>query len=156
MREAMSDERPLEDRRITDIKEKFGRVLADVDLLIVPRFTVEDATEGSDVPPALHGLSKEQVEVVRDFMARGKPVLACLGPITPSLTSRPGETPEEFGGRIRTALAEATDGLENLIAERGIEKLRPRSGPLRRRGACSPHAAAVSSSVAECRRTSRP
>lgn len=121
VREAMDDERLLEDRRIADVKEKFTRVLQDVDLLIVPRFTVEDATEGSDVPPALHVLSKEQVEVVRDFMAKGKPVLACLGPITPSLTPRPGESPEEFKGRVRAALAEAADGFENLIAERGIE-----------------------------------
>jgi hypothetical protein len=121
VRVAMGDERAIEDRRIGNVKEKFARILEDVDLLIVPRFTVEDATEGSDVPPGLHGLSKEQVEVIRDFMAKGKPVLACLGPITPSLTPRPGESPEEFNGRVRTALAEATDGFENLIAERGIE-----------------------------------
>jgi uncharacterized membrane protein len=118
---AMKDERSLQDRRASDVKEKLTRVLADVDLLVIPRFTVEDATEGLDVAPAIHKLSKEQVEVIRDFMAKGKPVLACLGPITPSLPRRPGESAEDFEKRMRTAIAEGTDGFENLIAERGIE-----------------------------------
>jgi len=121
VKEAMKDERPLQDRRVIDVKAKLARVLADVDLLIIPRFTVEDATEGPDVAPAIHRMSKEQVEVIRDFMARGKPVLACLGPITPSLTRRAGESAEDFDTRLRTALAEATDGFDHLIAERGIE-----------------------------------
>ena len=121
VKEAMKDERPLQDRRIADVKEKLTRILADVDLLVIPRFTVEDATEGPDVAPAIHRLSKEQVEVIRSFMARGKPVLACLGPITPALTRRPGESAEDFDKRLQSALAEATDGFDHLIAERGIE-----------------------------------
>ncbi len=104
LRDALSDERTIEGRRITDVKAKLTRVLADVDLIVIPRFTVEDATEGPDVAASLHGISKEQADVIRDFMLKGKPVLALLGPIS----SRTGP---------------ATDGpdpLEKLITERGI------------------------------------
>ncbi len=104
-KEALRDERTTEGRRLTDVKAKLTRVLADVDLLVFPRFTVEDATEGPDVGPGLHRISKEQAEVIRDFMASGKPVLACLGPIS----SRTGPTPE------------GSDDFERLLTERGIE-----------------------------------
>lgn len=102
---ALADERTIEDSRIADVTQKLRRKLADVDLLIVPRFTVEDATESEspDVPAELHGLQKEQVEVFKEFMAAGKPVLACLGPIS----GPDGPEPP--------------DGFERLLAERGIE-----------------------------------
>jgi hypothetical protein len=105
LKEALKDERPLQDRRITDVKAKFARVLADVDLIVVPRFTVEDATESPGVSANLHNLSKEQAEVIRDFMKSGRPVLACLGPVS----GRTGPT------------ADASDDFEKLLAERGIE-----------------------------------
>jgi hypothetical protein len=107
-REALRDERTGEARRIADVKAKLSRVLAEVDLLVVPRFTVEDAADGDggpDVAPSLHGLSKEQAEVIRDFMAAGKPVLACLGPIS-TRTGPAADGPDEF---------------ERLLTERGIE-----------------------------------
>jgi hypothetical protein len=121
LKEAMKDERPLQDRRMNDVKAKLTSVLADVDMLVIPRFTVEDATEGQDVGPNLHSLSKDQIEVIKGFMAKGKPVLACLGPITPSLPRRGAETAEEFEKRLQTALADSTDGFEQLITQRGIE-----------------------------------
>jgi hypothetical protein len=106
LKQALKDERPIEDRRISDAKAKLAAKLSDVDLMIVPRFTIEDATEGEgpDVAASIHGLRKEQIDVIRDFMISGKPVLACLGPISgPDGPSRDGP-----------------DGFEKLLAERGI------------------------------------
>lgn len=102
---ARTDERTIENAKITDVKVKFPRLLADVDLIIVPRFTVVNATIGSGVSPTLHTLSKEQANVIRDFMKSGKPVMACLGPIS---------------GRNGLQAA-ASDDFERLLAERGVE-----------------------------------
>jgi hypothetical protein len=104
LKQALADERTTEERRITDARAKLARKLADVDLLIIPRFTIEDATEGEspDVPVELHNLTRDQVEVIREFMASGKPVLACLGPISGPDGPEPA------------------DGLERLLAERGV------------------------------------
>jgi hypothetical protein len=55
------------------------------------------------VSAEIHALRDEQVAVVRDFMKAGKPVLACLGPI-----STPGAEPAR------------ADGFERLLMERGI------------------------------------
>ena len=105
LKAALADERPIQDRRMTDIKAKFAKLLADVDLLIVPRLTVINAPLGAAVPGGLHTLSKEQAEVIKDFMKSGRPVLACLGP----LSGR--------GGFEATAV----DDFERLLADRGIE-----------------------------------
>lgn len=107
LKEALKDERSVQDRRVSDVKAKFARLLADVDLLIVPRFTVGGVTTGRGVDPQLHAFSPEQLAVVRDFMAAGKPVLALLGPTTPT-----------GSGRDRPP---AADGFEELLAERGVE-----------------------------------
>jgi hypothetical protein len=108
LKAALLDERTGEGRRLTDVKSKLARILADVDLIVVPRFTVEDAADddgGPDVAPALHGLSKEHIEALRDFMLAGKPILACVGPIS----GRSGPAPD------------GPDAFERLLAERGIE-----------------------------------
>lgn len=70
-----------ESRRLTDVKAKLAAAVADCDLLIIPRLTRQTAT-GQLIVPRLHRMSAEQAAVVRDFMKAGKPVLACLGPIT--------------------------------------------------------------------------
>lgn len=101
---ALKDERPIQDRRLTDVKAKLGRLLADVDLLVVPRFTVASVTSGRTVDPQLHAFSPEQTEVVKEFMKAGKPVLALLGPTT----AEDGPPTEP-------------DGFEKLLAERGVE-----------------------------------
>ncbi|MBP3957621.1 hypothetical protein J8F10_20420 [Gemmata sp. G18] len=119
--EAMKDERPLQDRRVTDVAAKFTKQLADVDLLIVPRYTTEDAMEGPGIEAGLHALSKEQAKVVKEFMKQGKPVLACLGPITPQVPPAPGESTEEFDKRLALELTGASDDFEKMLAERGIE-----------------------------------
>ena len=102
---AYQDERSIQDRRLTDVKTKLTRLLADVDLLVIPRFTITNVTTGREIPPELHALDKDQIEAIRDYMKSGRPVLAMLGSI-----SEP-EGPS----------AEAADGFEKLLAERGIE-----------------------------------
>lgn len=119
--EALQNERYLQDRRMTDIGAKFQKQLEDVDLLILPRFTTEDAMEGPEVEAAVHALSREQVDVIKDFMKRGKPVLVCFGAITPQVTPQQGESAEDFDRRLANELAAGIDDLERLIAERGIE-----------------------------------
>lgn len=104
--EALKDENAVQNAHETDVKAKFTRLLADVDLLVIPRFTVLDVAKINGVIPAsVHVMSKDQVAVVRDFMKSGRPVLALLGPIS-----------ETLGPAI-----EAVDGFEKLIADRGVE-----------------------------------
>ena len=79
----LADERAAENRRITDVQAKLRQYVADADLLIVPRLTVLDIARWNRsgvIPPGLFNLSKEQGEVVREFVAAGKPVLFALGP----------------------------------------------------------------------------
>ncbi|QJW95204.1 coiled-coil domain-containing protein [Frigoriglobus tundricola] len=118
--DALKDERPLQDRRMSDVSAKLTRQLADVDLLIVPRYTTEDAMQGPGIDAGLHALSKEQAKVAKDFMKRGKPVLACLGPITPQVNPQPGESADEFDKRLAGEFTGA-DEFEKMLAERGVE-----------------------------------
>jgi uncharacterized membrane protein len=118
---ALKDERPIQDRRTTDVNAKFAKQLADVDLLIVPRFTTEDAMEGPEVEASIHALNRDQVRVAKNFMKSGKPVLACLGPITTQVTPRPNESAEDFDRRLATEIGAGSDEFERLLAERGVE-----------------------------------
>ena len=113
----------MEDRRERDVKAKFAHQLADVDLLIVHRPTLFNAITAEGFWPPLHGLATEHVEVIKDFMKSGKPVLACLGP------------PSWMNG----ADPQAADGFERLIAERGSNSAATPSSSTasaRLRGAC--------------------
>lgn len=102
------DERAVESRRVTDLKAKFGAAVADCDLLIVPRYTVMDVAKGEVIRPSLYSLSKEQAEVVKDFMKAGKPVLALFGP-----TNAGGGGPTDpMGG---------PDDVEKLFTQLGVE-----------------------------------
>ena len=101
--EAYKDERSLQDRKSSDLKVKMTRLLADVDLLIVPRLTIVNATNAEAIRPTFHNLSTEQVGVIKEFMKSGRPVLACFGPIN-----------------YERGLREADD-LEKLLADRGVE-----------------------------------
>lgn len=102
---AYKDERSIQDRRDRDVKAKFARLLDDVDVLILPRHTLVNATSGDGLWPPIHSLGREHVEVIKEFMKKGKPVLACLGSVS-------GEDGPE---------AEAADGFERLVAECGVE-----------------------------------
>ena len=77
------DERLVEGRRMTDLKAKTAKLLADCDLLIVPRLTLRNLTalpEAEYIPAQLYRLDAVQTEAIKDFIKAGKPVLACFGP----------------------------------------------------------------------------
>ncbi len=122
--ENLKDERHLQYRRMTDVSAKLTKQLADVDLLIVSRFTTEDALEGQEIDPELHSLSAEQAQVAKEFMKQGKPVLACLGPISPQFAPEQGESLPEFNARVNkelsTSLTAQPEELEKLLTDRGI------------------------------------
>lgn len=102
--ELRKSERSIEDRYLTDHKAKLQRMLADCDMLIIPRMTIMNATTPAVLPRNLHKLDKAQIDVIKDFMKAGKPVLVCAGPIN---------TPND-------GVPEA-DELEAILGERGME-----------------------------------
>jgi len=69
-----------EQRRISDLKAKFDRLLSKADLLILPRLTLLNAAQREYIPNELHLLDEAQEAAIKDFMKSGKPVLFCLGP----------------------------------------------------------------------------
>lgn len=122
--EAMKNERAYEARRSTDVKGKFATAVADCDLLIVPRMTVQNVARGGVIPSWLYNLSAEQADVIREFVKAGKPVLGLFGPIKVGQQG-PGAEPEpdpveqlfnrlgiEFGGQTLVYDAEAQAAAE--------------------------------------------
>ena len=115
---AESDDRALEDRRLTDVEAKLRRTADECDLLIVPRQTIINIHSNNSIFPRAHALSDaddlgkpasgmaRQIRVVRDFMKKGKPVLACVGPTNEKAGGAPGEPLDDF---------------ERLLADRGVE-----------------------------------
>jgi hypothetical protein len=99
----------IEQKRLTDLKAKLERQLADCDLLIVPRMTLINVTVGDGIANRLHRLDQAQVDAIQDFMKSGKPVLACFGP-----TNEPG-------GARRPMDPQGPDGLEDLLSQLGIQ-----------------------------------
>ncbi len=101
-----------EERRMTDLKAKLARSIADCDLLIIPRMTIRNAIIGDRIPNQVHRLDDAQVAAIKDFIKSGKPVLACLGPAS-----------EQPGDEMRLAQLgpPGSDGFENLLAELGIK-----------------------------------
>ncbi len=99
-----------EQRRMTDLRAKTERLLEDCDLLIVPRMTLRNAaSDFENIPARLYRLDELQVEAVKEFLKKGKPVLACFGPINqPEDERRPGED-------------DKPDGLESLLGKLGIK-----------------------------------
>jgi hypothetical protein len=97
-----------EQRRIADLRAKFNRMLADTDLLIVPRMTLRNVARNDAIPSWVHGLDAAQLDAIKDFMKAGKPVLFCLGPAneSPSRPAPPGVAP---------------DRLEDMLGELGIQ-----------------------------------
>jgi chaperonin cofactor prefoldin len=100
------DDRALEDRRVGDVKSKLTRMLSDIDLLVIPRLTlINTSDDGGLIPARLHALNDEQIQAIKQFMKKGKPVLALVGP---------GNEPEGRGA------VEPVDEFEKLLADRGI------------------------------------
>jgi tetratricopeptide (TPR) repeat protein len=98
-----------EQRRMTDLKAKLQRLLADCDLLMVPRLTVRNTANLGNIPPQVYPLDAAQVEAIKEFLKAGKPILACFGP----LNSPPGNLEEA-----------RPDGLEELLDQLGVKMLK--------------------------------
>lgn len=108
-RQAVSkvEESLAERRRDSDLKAKTARVLADCDLLIVPRMTLFNVARDELIRPGLYRLDPAQVAAIKDFVRSGKPVLVCLGPINEA----PGGRPDLEGG---------ADALEEMLSQLGF------------------------------------
>jgi hypothetical protein len=101
-----------EQRRMTDLKAKLQRLLADCDLLMVPRMTLRNtASINSNIPPQYYPLDPAQVEAIKEFLKAGKPILACFGPLN---------WPQGLGGFDEAR----PDGLEELLTQLGVKMLK--------------------------------
>lgn len=99
-----------EQRRITDVKAKMDRLLADCDLLILPRLTLRDVIrDWGNIPPWVHNLDDEQTAAIKEFLKAGKPVLFCFGP-----------TNEETPGRSEL-MGISSDKLESELERLGLK-----------------------------------
>ncbi len=100
-----------EQRRMTDLKAKLQRLLADCDVLMVPRMTLRNtASRFNNIAPQVYPLDPAQVEAIKDFLKAGKPILACFGPLN---------WPQEMG-----IDEPRPDGLEELLTQLGVKMLR--------------------------------
>ncbi|MCY2970068.1 MAG: hypothetical protein NTZ30_05300, partial [Planctomycetota bacterium] len=100
----------IEQQRMTDLEAKMNILLADCDLLIVPRPTLHDViTDDRNLPFWLHGLEKAQINAMQSFIKKGKPVFALLGPV--SEPSDQGPVPPGFI---------ANDGFEEMLGKLGF------------------------------------
>lgn len=104
-------EAAAEQRRMADLRAKLARLLADCDLLIVPRLTLRNVNIGDRIPNRLYKLDNAQVDAIQDFLKAGKPVLACFGPAN--------EHPDD---RMRLAQVDAgdVDRFEEMLQKLGI------------------------------------
>jgi hypothetical protein len=96
-----------EKRRITDLETKANAMLANVDLLIVPRLTAVSIPQGEVYTNRIHRLEAGQFKAVKAFLKQGKPVLFLLGP-----ANDPRPTPDFGGG--------GPDALEPMLGELGF------------------------------------
>ena len=100
----LDEEGVYERRRMTDLRAKLDRELADCDLLIIPRQTImADGLPIAEGLPDIHDMTAEQAAAVKEFMRQGKPVFACFGP-----RNQPGEG------------ATPPDELEKVFADLGV------------------------------------
>lgn len=95
-----------EQRRIADLRAKFNRMLADADLLVLPRMTIFNALVGDRISQQVYKLDDAQVAALKDYMKSGRPVLFLLGP-----TNAP---PDEFE-------PPAEEAIEKMLADLGVE-----------------------------------
>lgn len=97
-----------EKKRIADVEAKMKRMLADTDLLVIPRFTFHHLPSGQVISNKVHKLDESQLRAVKAFMKEGKPVLFLLGP-----SNEQREAPPDFHGG-------GDDALEPLLADLGV------------------------------------
>src|SRR5262249_24186740 len=117
-----------EARRMSDVKAKLDRALADCDLLIVPRMTQIDVKDGESIPPRFYRLSDAQVAAFRDYLKQGQPMLACFGPINepPADAFRPSALGPPGPDRLEDLLTDLgfRFGKETVLF--GVEGRRPK------------------------------
>jgi hypothetical protein len=82
-------------------------MVADCDLLIIPRMTLFNVARGEYIPNRVYKLDPAQIESIKDFIKSGKPVLVLIGP------------PNEPANR--TEPPEGPDQLEFLLRDLGIQ-----------------------------------
>lgn len=104
--ETLNKDRVIEARRTSDLKAKIHRALEDCDLIFIPRLTRR--SNGALIPNRVHRLSDMQVESIKEFVQKGKPVLACFGPTNE--IAELGLPPDASG----------PDNLERLFGELGF------------------------------------
>jgi hypothetical protein len=104
---AKAEEPLAEQRRLSDIRAKTARLLADCDMLILPRATLFDVVRGPMIPYSLYKLDPGQVSAIRDFVRSGKPLLVCFGP-----SNAPPTRPDPD--------AAGSDALEEMLAGLGL------------------------------------
>ncbi len=88
-----------------DLAAKMASVLEDCDLLILLRTTI-DPTQEMVLPSDIHSLDPQQIDVIKDFLARGKRLLVCVGPTVREGPARPDIKP---------------DALEPMLTELGFK-----------------------------------
>ncbi|MCI0376330.1 MAG: hypothetical protein L0215_01860 [Gemmataceae bacterium] len=93
-------------RRITDLRAKFNRVLADLDLLVLPRQTIHDVALDWVWPYEWYKLDTAHIDAIKDYMKAGNPVLFCMGP--------------PLSGR-RLGARPVSDDIDQLLSSLGIE-----------------------------------
>jgi hypothetical protein len=103
---AKAEEPLAEQRRLNDLRAKTSRLLADCDLLVLPRATLFDVTRGPMIPYGLYKLDPAQVSAIREFVRSGKPVLVLFGP-----ANAPPNRPDPDA---------ASDGIEDMLAGLGL------------------------------------
>lgn len=112
-RDKLNVENAQEQRRMTDLKAKMERLLADVDLLVIPRMTLRNVPLGDRIPQRLYRLDSTQVDAIKDFLKAGKPVLACFGPAN--------EHPEDRARMASLDPGSGPDALEQILEQLGIK-----------------------------------
>jgi hypothetical protein len=70
-----------ERKRIADVEAKMKQLLADTDLLILPRFTILNLPTNQAISNKAHKLDDAQLKAIKAFMKAGKPVMFLLGPV---------------------------------------------------------------------------
>jgi hypothetical protein len=108
-RDRLDVDRLSEARRMSDVKAKLAYALADCDVLFLPRLT-RPAGDDFFIRPDLHRLDAQQVDVLRDCLKAGKPLLACFGPANLDPESQPPGAPPPPG----------PDGVDDLLADLGV------------------------------------
>jgi ABC-type uncharacterized transport system len=107
-KKGLSADTLAEQRRISDLRAKTNRLLADCDMLIVPRMTLFNVARGERIPNRVYQLEQSQVDAIHDFLKAGKPVLFCFGP-----TNEPAGQMDQFNI--------PNDKLEDDLAQLGIK-----------------------------------